>query len=129
MSYYNLKRRKAPKMGVRERPQVRSEKFKQYVRGFPCLLAGKPGHVCSGRIQFAHVRMEGDGGMGLKPSDSRGLPMCENAHLWDQHVKGEKAFEAKWGVNLVVEAERHWNAWLNGTEAGRAYRREREMER
>lgn len=104
-----LQRRKAPRMGVRERPQFRSEAYKKFVRGFPCILAGRPGHECSGKVQFAHVRKGGDGGMGLKPSDWRGVPICECGHLWDQHQHGEAAFELKWGIDLLAEALRHWN--------------------
>lgn len=111
-------------MGVRVRPQIRSEGFKQFVRGYPCLIAGINGHVCDGKIQFAHVRKGNDGGLGVKPSDCHGVPMCDRAHIRIQHQHGEPAFEREFALSLNVEADRYWSAWLK-TEAGRRFMRSR----
>ena len=86
-------------MGVRVRPQIRSEGFKQFVRGYPCLIAGINGHACDGKIQFAHVRKGNDGGLGVKPSDCHGVPMCDRAHIRIQHQHGEPAFEREFALS------------------------------
>lgn len=106
------KRRKREPMNVRERPQIRDERFKRFVRGHYCLIKDKAGHVCSGKIQFAHLRKGTDGGTGLKPSDCFGNPMCEAAHR-EQHQIGEPAFERKYQpLNLAASAKALWDAWL-----------------
>lgn len=112
-----LRRRKPERMGVRVRPQIRSEGFKQFTRGYRCLIEGKAGHVCGGKIQFCHVRKGNDGGMGVKPSDCHGVPICAMGHVPDQHQHGEAAFERAYGVDLNAEADGIWNAWLK-TDAG-----------
>lgn len=109
---FRPKRRKPEKMGVRQRPQVRSEAFRQYVRGCVCIIAGRGGHVCSGKVQFCHVRGGTDGGLGVKPSDCFGVPICAEGHIPDQHQHGEVAFQRKYGVNLREAAEGYWNDWL-----------------
>ena len=106
------KRRKRPKMGLRERPQLRSEAHLQWVRGHECALTGKMGswrgqpaelHVCQGSVQAAHVRIGTDGGAGVKPSDNWTLPLCMGAHA-QQHAIGEAAFEAMWGIDMKAIA-------------------------
>lgn len=129
MTFSRLKRRKAPKMGVRERPQIRSDAFQQFVRGYPCIIADKPGHVCSHKVQFCHVRKGNDGGLQVKPSDCFGVPICSNGHIPDQHQHGEATFERKYGVNLNAIAADLWGQWLSKTEAGRKYRRDDEAKR
>lgn len=66
-------------------------------------------HACSVRgcrrspIECAHVRSGTDGGTGLKPSDRWTISLCECHHL-EQHRIGERAFEAKYDVDLVALA-------------------------
>lgn len=98
------KRRKAEKMGVRTRPQFRCSGHLQWVRGHQCIIEGRPGHECSGRIHACHVRRGTDGCMGVQPSDYWTFAACEAAHIHDQHQRGEAAFERKWGLDLKVVA-------------------------
>lgn len=52
-----------------------------------------------------HVRMGGHGGVGLKPSDYRSVPLRDSEHR-ELHQKGEKAFWTARGVNpgLIIIA-------------------------
>lgn len=43
--------------------------------------------------QAAHVRIGGHGGVGLKPSDFRAVPLCARCH-GIQHQYGERSFWA-----------------------------------
>lgn len=66
-------------------------------------------HDCSvrgcrrGPVHCAHVRNGTDGGAGLKPSDKWTISLCELHHR-EQHRIGEKAFEAKYSLDLVALA-------------------------
>lgn len=64
----------------------RNAKYLAYVRGLPC---------CSCEIhassEAAHVRKGNGGGVGLKPSDYRTVPLCRECHS-HQHLIGEKTF-------------------------------------
>ena len=113
-----LKRRKRERFGIRP-VKFRSEPFKQFVRGFPCILDGKPGHTCEGKIQFAHVRLGTDGGTGLKPSDYYGVPACFNAHILTEHQHGGPALQRQFGIDLKAEAERYWKEWPDHYEVER----------
>lgn len=90
-------RRKPPKMGLRENPQVRCAAHLKWVRGHMCAIVVK--HDCSGRIEAAHVRGGTDGGTGVKPSDIWTIPLCSAAHA-EQHKIGERAFAAKYGIDM-----------------------------
>ena len=48
----------------------------QFVRGFQCLIEGKAGHICSGKVQAMHVDYAGGTGMGLKVLDAYTVPGC-----------------------------------------------------
>lgn len=109
-----LKRRKPQKMGLREAPQIRSEKHKQWVRGHECAIAGRNGHVCSGKIEAAHVRTGTDGGLNVKPGDNWTIPLCGEAHIRTQHRLGERLFEVTYGINMKAIAEQLWKASPHG---------------
>ena len=49
-------------------------------------------------VVAAHVRIGGDGGMGLKPSDYRAVPLTELEHR-RQHAVGERTFWRDAGVD------------------------------
>lgn len=99
------RRRKAPSMKVRERPQVRLPAHLKWIRGHECAIAGK--HDCEGRIEAAHVRTGTDGGLGVKPSDWWTIPLCSAAHA-EQHRIGEKAFEERYGIKMMRIATALW---------------------
>ena len=78
-------------------------------RRFPGHCAWVRGHKCSvpgcedGPIECAHVRSGTDGGMGVKPSDFYTISLCRKHHA-EQHRVGEKAFERRYGLDLVEMA-------------------------
>lgn len=113
------KRRKRPRMGLRESGVIRCPSHLKWVRGCECAIDGKlihdPDkglgvyvHQCQGRIEAHHVR-EGDHGqgMGQKPDDSSAVPLCSAAHQLG-HTKGWKTFEAMYRVDLSALAEKLW---------------------
>jgi len=69
----------------------RDKRHLEFIRSLPCC-------VCriEGKTEAAHIRNNGDGGMGMKPSDSRVLPLCCDCHR-AQHVEGEPRY---WGYKL-----------------------------
>lgn len=70
----------------------------------PCIRCGR-----RGRTVAAHVRLDGDGGTALKPSDDHLLPLCcslfeiEGCHEY-QHRLGERSFYAEIGIDPVAIA-------------------------
>lgn len=98
------KRRKRPKMRVREPSQIRCAGHLKWVRGHVCAVKGVNGHVCEGKIEAAHVRRGTDGGVGIKPSDTWTVPLCSGAHLY-QHTVGEATFEREARINMKEVAE------------------------
>ena len=83
---------------------LRDEGYKAEIRLLPCLLLGRPDHVCKGRVEFSHVIPEGRGG----PDVANGLPLCglsghrEGSKSW--HVMGKESFPAYWGLDLPAIA-------------------------
>jgi hypothetical protein len=83
---------KAPKRASRWRSQAHAA----FVRGFECAMCGT-----STNIEFAHVRMGSGAGVGQKPDDWRGVPLCAGPYANvegelgchnRQHIIGEPAF-------------------------------------
>lgn len=101
-----LKRRKAPRMNVRQKDGISCRSHIQYVNGCLCLIAGKNGHVCGGIMHPHHVRKGTHTGMSQKPDDSEVVPLCAVAHEEVHH--GHDTFEAKYGVNLTAAAADTW---------------------
>lgn len=98
------KRRTREPMGVDDRGPLRSERHKQWVRGFRC--AGCDANV---RCQSAHIRIGTDGSAGVNPSDAWVVPLCFNCHVPDQHQHGERTFWRKVGKNphqIAIELAR-----------------------
>ena len=85
--------------------------FLQWLRGRPCHIAGREGHICSGRIEACHVDYAGDKGIGTKVSDRFAIPMCSGAHLEQTDRLGWAPFEAKYGINGLAAADAFWRAW------------------
>lgn len=96
-----LRKRKRPKMGLREPTQFRSQSHLAFVRRFECIVNNSD---CSGRIEAAHVRSSGEGGTGLKPGDEWSVPLCAQHH-YEQHQIGESRFELRYGLDLKRIAE------------------------
>lgn len=51
-------------------------------------------------VVCAHVRMQTDGGTGIKPSDRWTISLCDFHHL-EQHQIGEQRFGARYSLDLL----------------------------
>lgn len=85
-----------------------AEAFKQWLRGRECYLADKGG--CAGKIEAAHVDHAGGKGISTKVADRHCLPLCQ-AHHREQHNKGWRTFEIRYGFNAVDVAGDYWHLW------------------
>ena len=74
-----------------------------YVRGFECAIAGRGDHVCSDRIEAAHVDYAGGKGMGMKVPDVYTVPLCSAAHV--EQGQGWALFEARYGLDALALAK------------------------
>lgn len=73
----------------------------------PCLLAGSPGHTCTGPIDAHHVETVGHGGVDA----NNVVRLCRGAHRLSElsvHRMGRNSFEAYWHVDLQYEASAVW---------------------
>ena len=70
----------------------------QWLRGRPCLIEGRAGHVCTGRMEASHSDADGSKGMGLKAHDFTAVPLCSGAHQEKDRI-GLRTWEARYGVN------------------------------
>jgi hypothetical protein len=74
---------------MQKQPTIRSEKHRRFIASLPCVKTGKS------ECQAAHIR-HGYLGMGIKPPDSRCVPLNYQQHAL-QHSIGEKKF---WGHKI-----------------------------
>lgn len=85
--------------------------FLKWLRGRACLIAGRAGHQCSGKVRACHVDYAGDKGVGTKVSDRFAVPMCDGAHGEQTDRLGWGPFEAKYGIKALDAAAEFWRAW------------------
>ncbi len=118
-----LRRKKRPKMGLRESSLVRSPGHLKWVRGHECCIAGKQGamrapnfggtgpHICEGRMEAHHLQSYRaiEGGMGLKVGDDKAVPLCSRAHKLIHDI-GQSAFSKRYDLNLEQHAAKLWTA-------------------
>ena len=77
----------------------RSPAHCNFVRDHDCCVPG-----CTARpIEVAHVRRNGSGAMGQKPSDRYTVSLCRDHHA-ESH-RGERTFEERYGIDLWALAE------------------------
>lgn len=86
----------------------RSSTYREWIATQPCVACGAQ----DGTVVPAHVRIGNGGGMGLKPSDFRTLPLCFHHHTV-QHSHGERTFWAKHG-DPDAHILRHLCRYLGG---------------
>ncbi len=92
-------RRKRPKSGIERGPQRVWPKHERWVRSFSCIVPG-----CQNTpIEFMHVRSAANSGTGLKPHSAFGVCGCREHHA-EQHQIGQRAFEAKYSIDLMALA-------------------------
>lgn len=104
------RRKKAPRMGVREKPWWRSQSYGQFIRGFECAVAGVL-DPCEGPIQQAHVRNGTDGCGSERPSDWWSIPLCLHHHVGVQHQHGEPEFERRYKIDMKALSWKYWRLW------------------
>lgn len=118
-----IKRRKRERFGTRQETRIRCPAHLAWVRGHVCAiqdrhavfdmsdgsrLADTAPHVCSGRMEAAHVRIGTDGALNIKPSDCWTIPLCSKAHIPLQHQAGEREFELRYGIDMKAIAAQLW---------------------
>ena len=121
-------RRKREKMGVRVSAVIRCPSHLAHIRRLECAVKDRAltnghgiTHVCGGPIEAAHVRTGTDGAMGMKPSDSWSLPLCQDSHR-QQHQIGEAMFEVMYRIDMKAIAAELWKH----SPAGIKYRKQQE---
>jgi hypothetical protein len=77
-----------------------------WLRGRPCLLEGKNGHACEGKMEAAHVDHAGGKGIGLKVADFWAVPLCTEAHRL-LHDHGHVTWERSYRVDLIKAAQEY----------------------
>lgn len=96
-------------------PRISAPRHLAFVRSLPCA-------VCDGQpSQAAHLRAGGDGGMALKPSDCRVVPLCARCH-GEQHAMPETEFWSRSGIDPERLAAELWAASGDGEAAGEIIR-------
>lgn len=74
-------------------PVIRDRKYLDWIREQRCVISGQT------PCDPAHIRIGGRGGMGMKPSDDRVLPLAPHLHA-EQHRIGERTFWLDAMVNV-----------------------------
>lgn len=75
----------------------RSEAYVNFIRKQECCVTG---HRVAGEVCAHHVRMGANAGIGIKPSDFRCVPLCNEAHQ-KLHQYGERDFWDKAKVDPI----------------------------
>jgi len=86
--------------------RIRSAAHLKWIRGFACAVRG----CVQMPIEAAHVRLGSNSGVGIKPDDSRTIPLCGGleGHHAEQHRIGERAFAEKYGLDLEALWQALW---------------------
>lgn len=80
-----------------------------WLRKRPCILEGRFGHACEGRMEAMHVDRAGGKGIGIKVADFWAVPACSIAHQL-YHQYGSLTWEHTWAVDLVEAAKQYAKA-------------------
>lgn len=78
---------------------VRDPRHLEFIRRQGCVVPG----CWRGPVRAHHIRSAKTSGVGLKPDDRDTVPMCDDHHH-EGHDKGWRTFEARYAVDLTVEA-------------------------
>lgn len=81
----------------------RNKRYLEWMRLQTCCSCGAESHP-ERPSEAAHVRLGMGGGIGLKPSDYRTVPLCRYCHA-EQHAKGERTFWARMEEDRGMGAE------------------------
>ena len=107
MTFTRLKRRKRERFGTRQETRIRCPAHLAWVRGFSCPVCDERQVFQLARTQAAHVRSGTDGGLSVKPGDNWAIPLCAIHHA-EQHMDGENAFAARYGIDMKALAAQLW---------------------
>lgn len=77
-----------------------------WLRKRPCLVEGRKGHICKGRMEAAHVDSAGGKGIGLKVADFHAVPLCSDAHAL-LHAHGQDTWQAYFEVDLIAAGKQY----------------------
>lgn len=93
-----LRRRKAPKMGVREDTgRIHCPSHGKWIRGHCCAAQGKGKFPCEGRIEAHHSKTRGAWG-----GDDTLVPLCSFHHaLLDSPNWSQRRFEQEHGLDFA----------------------------
>ncbi len=88
-------------------PRKRAKPKRDSNRVFPTHRAFVRGHHCTipgceapaERIEFAHLRTAANSGVGLKPPDWFGIPLCQTHHAM-AHGHGHETMAERCGIDL-----------------------------
>ncbi len=86
--------------------------YRKFVRARPCVVRGHAQHECFGRNQACHVKHAGMGGKNAPADRGNLFTACVRAH--DEYHRSPATFAAKYGVNVVVDAERAAREYMHG---------------
>lgn len=75
----------------------------KWLRGRPCILEGRNGHACEGRMEAMHVDRAPGKGTGLKVADFYAVPCCSEGHRL-YHQYGAETWEKTWRIDLLKAA-------------------------
>jgi hypothetical protein len=90
------------------------ESFRRWIMGRPCVLRGKPGHVC-GESEPAHLDDAGRG----SPDKGNIVPICAVGHRLSPkswHMAGRESFCAHWGITMddLRQTAKELADWYDG---------------
>ena len=90
----------------------RNKEYLEYLRKQPCLWCGK-----SNNIEAHHLRINGFGGVSIKPKDVYCVSLCKECHV-NYHIHGSDKFfeDCKWitkYVDIVSFLKFNYLRWLN----------------
>ena len=87
------------------RKRYRSKRYLEFIRAHDCVVTGRSHTVAH------HVRMDGAGGMGLKPDDYRCLPLDQIEHR-RLHDGGERSYWTAANINPHIMIVSHLVRYL-----------------
>ncbi len=92
-------KRKRPKSGIERAPPREWPQHRRFVRSHGCCVTG----CLAGPMDVAHVRSAANSGTAIKPHDAFSISLCRGHHA-EQHQIGQRAFEAKYGIDMAALA-------------------------
>lgn len=94
MTWFLLARRKREKMSVRPAMRRIYPAHRAFVKRHVCAFCGS-----SEAIEFAHLRTAANSGIGYKPNDAFGVPLCRDCHR-DAHDRGHETVAREHGKSM-----------------------------